>query len=221
MVLLGHTRDDQAETVLLGLARGSGARSLSGMRPVNGRFRRPFLSLPREVVHAAAVNDRLQPWQDPHNADPAYTRSRVRHDVLPLLEASLGPGVTAALARTADLLRADADALDTWASRIEVATTRTPEGGLEIAVDMQSVAGLPAAVRSRVLRRAAVVAGCPAGSLAEGHVRALDAFVVAWRGQGPVALPGGVSGRRDCGRLLLARDRALDPTESQETPGGR
>ena len=98
-VLLGHTRDDQAETVLLGLARGSGPRSLAGMAPVAGRFRRPLLDLPRATVRAA-VPDGFTPWDDPHNADPAYTRSRTRERVLPVLEAELGPGIGAALART-------------------------------------------------------------------------------------------------------------------------
>ncbi len=113
-VLLGHTRDDQAETVLLGLARGSGARSLAGMAAVRGRYRRPLLGLDRATVRAAAAGHRT--WDDPHNADPAFARARVRRDALPMLERELGPGIAEALARSADLLRADADALDGWAA---------------------------------------------------------------------------------------------------------
>jgi tRNA(Ile)-lysidine synthetase-like protein len=115
-VLLGHTRDDQAENVLLGLARGSGARSLAGMAGRVGFYRRPLLDLSRDTVRAA-VPPGVKPWDDPHNADPAFARARVRHRVLPVLEDELGPGVTEALARTAALLRADADALDGWADR--------------------------------------------------------------------------------------------------------
>ena len=109
-VLLGHTRDDQAETVLLGLARGSGLRSLAGMPRERGVFRRPLLDLPRETVHAA-VPAGAPLVDDPHNRDDRFARARVRHTVLPMLERELGPGIAAALARTADLARADADAL--------------------------------------------------------------------------------------------------------------
>ena len=122
-ILLGHTRDDQAESVLLGLARGSGTRSLAGMPPSSDLFRRPLLDVPRAVVIAAArdaagEDPRLEPWSDPHNVDAAFARVRVRTEVLPVLEATLGPGVVEALARTARLARADADALDAWADRI-------------------------------------------------------------------------------------------------------
>ena len=119
-VLLGHTRDDQAETVLLGLARGSGIRSLSGMAAVSGaggRYRRPFLQLDRQTARKACMVQSLPVWDDPHNADPAYTRSRLRHEGLPALEKALGKGVVEALARTAQLSRDDADALDAWAAR--------------------------------------------------------------------------------------------------------
>ena len=130
-VLLGHTLDDQAETVLLGLARGSGTRSLAGMAPRAGRYRRPLLDLPRELVaraaaEAAAEDPRLQPWADPHNEDPAFARVRVRAEVVPVLEAALGPGVSRALARTAALAREDADALDAWAERV-LADLRTAD----------------------------------------------------------------------------------------------
>jgi tRNA(Ile)-lysidine synthase len=197
-VLLGHTLEDQAETVLLGLARGSGARSLAGMATARGRYRRPLLDLPREVVRAAAAGHPT--WDDPHNADPAYARARVRHDLLPALEKALGPGVPAALARTAAQLRADAEALDGWAAE---AYARADDGQGALAVDV--LATLPAAVRTRVLRRAALRAGCPATDLAAGHVRELDRLVTDWHGQGPVDLPGRVRASRGRGMLLLSR----------------
>ncbi|MGH8869182.1 MAG: tRNA lysidine(34) synthetase TilS, partial [Actinomycetes bacterium] len=114
-VLLGHTRDDQAETVLLGLARGSGARSLAGMRAVSGRYLRPLLDVSRTTTEAACAASGLEPWSDPQNTDPAYARARVRHEALPVLDRLLGPGIADALARTARLLADDADALDAWA----------------------------------------------------------------------------------------------------------
>jgi tRNA(Ile)-lysidine synthase len=197
-VLLGHSRDDQAESVLLGLARGSGARSLGGMPPSRGPFRRPLLTLPRATLRAACAAQGLSPYDDPHNADPAFARSRVRTQVLPVLEAALGPGVAAALARTADLLRADADALDELAEAA-ADRLRAADGSLACA----GLADLPGALRSRVLRAAALRAGCPPAALASAHIASLDALVTAWRGQGPAALPGGVAGVRRCGRLHL------------------
>lgn len=134
-VLLGHTRDDQAETVLLGLARGSGIRSLSGMAAASGpagRYRRPFLQLDRQTARKACLVQSIPVWDDPHNIDPAYTRSRLRHEGLPALEKALGKGVVEALARTAQLSRDDADALDTWAAEAEL-SVRDETGRLECA----------------------------------------------------------------------------------------
>lgn len=201
-VLLGHTRDDQAETVLLGLARGSGARSLSGMPRRSGIYRRPLLGLRRDVVRAA-VPTRVKPWDDPHNADLAFARSRVRHRVLPVLEAELGPGVSDALARTAELIRADADALDAEAevalrASVIVGTNGLPgqphaandHGDGAIGYGVAELATLPMAVRSRVLRAAAIAAGCPSTDLTAAHVAAVDALITAWHGQAGIDLPG-------------------------------
>jgi tRNA(Ile)-lysidine synthase len=203
-VLLGHTRDDQSETVLLGLARGSGARSLAGMAARSGRYRRPLLGLARTVVRSAAAG--LETWDDPHNADPSFGRSRVRHSALPALEDALGPGVAAALARTADLLRADADALDAWVDQVYA--------GAADGLDVPTLAALPAAVRTRVLRRAALDAGSPAGDLSAGHVLEMDRLVTDWHGQGPLDLPGRVSASRRCGRLRFSNgnDTGSGPT---------
>ncbi|MDX3228269.1 tRNA lysidine(34) synthetase TilS [Streptomyces sp. ME19-01-6] len=233
-VLLGHTRDDQAETVLLGLARGSGIRSLSGMAQVSGaggRYRRPFLRLDRQTVRRACLAQSLPVWDDPHNVDPAYTRSRVRHEALPILEKALGKGVVEALARTAQLSRDDADALDDWAARAE-AEVRTdvrpagaaPAGGEALAepdaveptaveldaveldaveLDAVGLHALPPAVRRRVLRRAAIAAGAPAGSLFARHIEEVDRLITGWRGQRALNLPGRVEVRREGGRLVI------------------
>lgn len=201
-VLLGHTRDDQAETVLLGLARGSGLRSLSGMPPIRGVFRRPFLAEPRSVIRDAVTELGVEPWDDPHNSDPAYLRSRVRGDVLPMLEAQLGPGVGEALARTADQARADADALDGWAGRAgaELARQHWPVDGL-----MQ----LPQAVRLRVLRDALRAAGSPSTDLTARHLADVDRLLTDWRGQGPLHLPGRINVTRRYGRLSIGGDDIL------------
>jgi len=190
IVLLGHTRDDQAETVLLGLARGSGARSLAGMPARRGVFRRPLLDLPRETVRAAAPVD-IAVWADPHNTDPRYARSRLRA-VMPELSAVLGHDVSANLARTARLLRDDADALD--------AIARQRWGELSTPLDVAELAALPAAVRRRVL---ALAAG--PGGVESSHLDAMDALITQWHGQGPVALPRGRTAFRRRGKLHLER----------------
>lgn len=224
-VLLGHTLDDQAETVLLRLARGSGARSLAGMPRRDGLIRRPLLDVRRAVARQACIEADLDVWDDPTNRDPAFARARVRHRLLPELEAVLGPGVTAALARTADLLRDDADALDAAATTALAGALRTdavphiPAGtdavpadtvppvpaaeAAAVRLDVAALTGLSAALRSRVLRRALIQVGCPPTALTAGHVRAVDDLVTRWRGQRGAALPAGVTARRTGGRLTL------------------
>jgi tRNA(Ile)-lysidine synthase len=198
LVLLGHTLDDQAEQVLLGLARGSGARSLAGMPAARGRYRRPLLGVARAVVRDALGDLGAHAWDDPSNTDRTTARARVRHDLLPALEAGLGPGVTAALARSADLLREDADALDALAAEVVEGLPALADG-----VAAEALASHPDAVRRRALRLLLVRGGCPAGSLTRDHVLAADALVVRWRGQGAVALPGGARAVRSSGMLSL------------------
>jgi tRNA(Ile)-lysidine synthase len=200
-VLLAHSRDDQAETVLLGLARGSGIRALAGMPARNGRYLRPLLDLSRATLRTACLAQGLVPWDDPHNRDPSYTRARLRHQALPALEAALGPGVAAALARTARQLRADAEALDALAAE-HAGRARDEDGGWRV----DALAAMPLAIRSRVLRAAAVGAGCPAGAVTARHIEALDALVTGWRGQRWADLPGGIRCARRAGRLHFAEN---------------
>lgn len=190
-VLLGHTQDDQAETVLLALARGAGPRGLSGMpaaRIIDGvEFRRPLLGISRQTCRAACAADGLDPWEDPHNADPSYARARVRHDAMPALLKALGPDVVPNLARTASLIAADSGYLDSLAS---VALGQSlVDGGLSVA----ALESLPDPIRTRVLHAWAVSLGAPGAALSHRHVAALDALVTAWRGQGQTMLPGGIS----------------------------
>src|ERR1700689_222765 len=198
-VLLGHTLDDQAETVLLGLARGSGGRSLAGMAPRRGCYRRPLLAVRRGATRAACTELGLEPWQDPHNADFRYARARVRHQALPALETALGPGVAEALARTASQLRADAECLDelAFAESGQLRGDCSDPAGLEAGW----LRSLPAAIRTRVLRDAALMAGCPHVALTAGHIDRIDALGTGWRGQRWVDLPGGVRARRRDGKV--------------------
>jgi tRNA(Ile)-lysidine synthase len=196
-VLLGHTLDDQAETVLLGLARGSGGRSLQGMRPGFGVFARPLLGVRRDDTLTACQVEGLEVWDDPHNHDPGYTRVRVRDRVLPVLEDELGPGVAATLARTAEQLRDDTALLDELADRVLEGARR--EGGLDVDV----LRTQPPSLRHRALHQAALEAGVPAAELTRAHVLEVDRLLVDWRGQRWIDLPGPRRAVRRGGVLLL------------------
>ncbi|WP_218779936.1 tRNA lysidine(34) synthetase TilS [Cellulomonas iranensis] len=266
-VLLGHTLDDQAETVLLALARGSGERALAGMRPVRGRWRRPLLGLRRVDTEAACAAQALVPWHDPTNGrpvdggattgagageavlvpvvpgageavpspgDPAVLplRSRVRVEVLPLLERVLGPGVAQALARTADALADATDVVDDAAARLLAAARVGPPADPVVGrasdrpgatadgvvLDVATLAAALPGTRRRALHDAALAAGCPAGALTRAHVLAVEALVLDWHGQGPVHLPGGRVATRACGRLYL--DRPTRPAGAPDISGG-
>jgi tRNA(Ile)-lysidine synthase len=203
-VLLGHTLDDQAETVLLGLTRGSGGRSLAGMRRRFDHYRRPLLDVTRTDTVTACQVEGIEYWNDPHNIDPAYARVRVRRKVLPVLEEELGPGVTGALARTADQVRADMELLDQLGQAAYDDLRRDPDG-----LAVKGLAGLPPALRSRVLRLAALDAGATASELFHVHVTALGDLVSSRVGGGEVQLPGHVTAYLcpggEAGRLRFRR----------------
>ena len=209
-IALGHTLDDQAETVLLGLGRGSGPRSVAGMTEERPPYWRPLLAVRRATARQACLDQGLPVWDDPWNDDPAYPRVRLRAEVLPLLEDVLGGGVAPALARTAAQLREDLDALDGLAA----AHHRPEEAGLRVA----DVTALPAALRRRVLRRWLLGRGVT--DLQAVHLAAVDALLTRWRGQGRVDLPGGAGVVRTSGRLaLLPPDhRGDEPHDAQPHP---
>jgi tRNA(Ile)-lysidine synthase len=204
VVLLGHTLDDQAETVLLGLARGSGGRSIAGMRAAFDCFRRPLLDVTRDQTEAACTAEGITWWTDPHNSDPAFTRSRLRTEVMPVLERELGPGVARALARTATQLQADVAELDARA-RAAYDRIRHADG-----LPVTALAELSDAIRHRVLRLAALEAGAIPSDLAHGHVLAVDALVRDWRGQQGVDLPGHLRAVRRDGRVAFGRQVTPD-----------
>jgi tRNA(Ile)-lysidine synthase len=228
-VLLGHTREDQAETVLLALARGSGPRGIAGMparREIHGvPFLRPFLDVSRSQTRQACAELGLTPWEDPQNVDPVFTRSRVRA-ALGLLVDLLGPGTVANLARTAKLVAQDTSALDelaasaawqasvfgplAWDAAEQEHLVTDPAGGLHV----PALRELPDALRTRVLRRFALSLGCPPGALSSRHIDALDALVTDWHGQKAVSLPGGHHVARQANRLLPI----TPPPKASHTP---
>lgn len=198
IILLGHTRDDQAETVLLALARGSGPRGIAGMPRRRTGLWRPLLDVTRADTVQACIDLGLPVWHDPHNTDPAYTRSRLRA-AMPMLTRTLGSRLVGNLARTAELVAADNDALDHYAAEL---LERALAGGREPAVEI--LAPAPAAVLTRALRVWALAEGAEGDGLSYIHIAGLAALVTDWRGQGPVQLPGGRSVRRIDSRLTVA-----------------
>lgn len=202
-VLLGHTLDDQAETVLLGLARGSGATSLQGMAPVREdddgvRWVRPLLGVRRETTRVFCAASALDPWDDPHNLDDRYARVRVRERVLPVLEAELGPGIAEALVRTAEQLREDAEAFDEMIQETIEDIVEHAEAG--ISVSAAALAANPAALRNRIIR---LVVDSEFGvSLTRTQTVEVARLVTDWSGQGPIDLPG-CSAVRHGGRIVF------------------
>ena len=216
-VLLGHTRDDQAETVLLALARGAGPRGLAGMPARRGIFVRPLLDVARADTRKACAVLGLAPWEDPHNSDPAFARSRVRGSALPALVEALGPAVVANLARSAEMIAADNRALDEIAARELTRAGGAGEpaaggGAAEPAaegvadpptkLDISQLSEQSPAVRRRMLHSWARLLGAPGSALSHRHVTALDALVTDWHGQGAVHLPGDIRVTRDRNALV-------------------
>lgn len=200
LLLTGHTMDDQAETVLLALARGSGARALAGIPARRGRIVRPFLTIRRKDTMMACEALELEPWHDPTNfTEDGPRRSALRTRVMPSLVEVLGPGVVSGLARSAALLQADADELDRQARSamgVSVSAVRSDDWRCDM------LAALPDAIRTRMLKMLAENRG--AGPLTATHVAALDSLVTAWKGQGAISLPGGFEARREYGRLVIS-----------------
>jgi tRNA(Ile)-lysidine synthase len=204
-VLLGHTLDDQAESVLLGLARGSGAASLAGMAAVRRDddaaldWLRPLLAVRRAATRAACLAQDLVPWDDPHNADPAFARVRVRERVMPVLESELGPGIAEALARTAEQLREDADALGHLAEEVAEDLAEHAEAGISLPV--AALASNPPALRHRLIRLAVRAEFDVA--LTRAQTLEVARLVTDWHGQGPVHLPG-VRAGREAGSIVFS-----------------
>lgn len=212
-VMLGHTLDDQAETVLLGLTRGSGATSLAGMSEVNGLYRRPLLGLRREHTVTACADQGLEPWNDPHNQDSSFTRVRIRNEVMPVLEDKLGPGVAEALARTAQQLRQDAAVLDAMAAEV-MPTVFLPAlgentSGTQAVLDIAVLEELPIAIVNRVIRRSALEVFSV--SLSATHTASIARLITDWHGQGEAHVPG-IRVERQGAHLIMSSTPST-PTE--------
>ncbi|GGH64193.1 tRNA lysidine(34) synthetase TilS [Rothia aerolata] len=229
-VLLAHTLDDQAETVLLGLARGSGTRSLAGMAEVRRQGEltliRPLLNLRRADIEEICEAEELEPWYDPTNADESLMRARVRHTILPFLEEQLGGDVATSLARTAQILGPDSDYLDRQARQLvedetfvisaNLALPAEVEGEQILVLDRAEIAALPEALRRRVLSLLVQRVGGHAASFE--RLAALDAFVRELAVAGPVQMSGHVSAwkMRPAGPLRKRGVLVLGATQSSK-----
>lgn len=213
-VLLGHTLDDQAETVLLGLTRGSGATSLAGMSEITGIYRRPLLGIRRQDTVAACADQQLEPWNDPHNEDSAYTRVRIRTEIMPMLEDKLGPGVAEALARTAEQLRQDAVVFDALTAEmmptVLVPALGEPADSRRAVLEISQLEALPVAILYRVIRRCALEVFSV--SLTAAHTTSIARLITHWHGQGEAHVPGIRVERQ--GTQLVMSSTSSPPTES-------
>ncbi|HJV04492.1 MAG TPA: tRNA lysidine(34) synthetase TilS [Actinomycetota bacterium] len=209
---LGHSLDDQAETVLLGLLRGGGLDSVAGMPPVGSvppmgfPVVRPLIEVSRQETEAFCRALRLRPRRDPMNADRRYLRARIRHDVLPLLEEAVDRGVRDTLARTAENVRGDTDYLDSVASAAARGATTIGEG--EVRLDAAALAALPEPIAVRVVRQALRVAAASGGEwwsdVRAAHLHAiLD--LARRRGARAVDLPGGLLAARTKEYVRISR----------------
>lgn len=196
-IFLGHNQDDLAESVLLGLTQGAGTKSLAGMKTRDGLYIRPFLSVTRAEIIEACAEARIEYWSDPQNADERFTRVKIRSTIIPMLEDEIGPGIKEALARSARIFREDSDALDLLTD--EIFDTIADPTSIEISL----LEPLPSAIRKRVIRRA--LAGLGASRITAEQLGWVDALVSQWHGQREVALPAGVTARRESGRLALSK----------------
>jgi len=202
-ILLAHTQDDQAETVLMRLTRGSGAKSLSGMAQVSGKYIRPFLHLRKKLVHDSLDLIGLKAWQDPANTDHQFLRVKVRHELMPKIVEVLGESAISSLDKTSQLLRLDNQALEELAQQFFESQKDVKTNGLEIS----ELEKLPEAIRTRVLRIFAIASGVHPGPFSFEHIEAIDALVKNWHGQGNVDLPGFIQATRVNGSLRFVASK--------------
>lgn len=204
-VMLGHTLDDQAETVLLGLTRGSGPKSIAGMQRKNGMWLRPLLAIRRATTEAFCTDSGVEFWNDPHNQDPKFTRVRVRTAVLPMLEAELGPGIAESLARTGEILKDDLAYLDGQALAEFQRIAKV--GSTAITLAVADLEGLPKVIRVRIYQRALELFGTTNSRI---HLKSVDELIENWHGQKELTLPG-VRVIRKADEISFKTTKTLNP----------
>jgi tRNA(Ile)-lysidine synthase len=184
-VLLGHTQSDQAETVLLGLVRGSGAKSLSGMSPRTGTLLRPLLGIERSTTEQFCKDSGIRFWIDPQNSDTRFVRVMIRKKVLPFLEKHLGVGISKNLVKTGDQLRED----EIYLSQVSNKAFRkiSKSSGSTLSFAAGDLAKLSPAILNRVIK---IALDSFEKESSRVHVLAVADLVLSWHGQKPLSLPG-------------------------------
>ncbi len=207
-IFLGHNQDDQAETVLLGLARGSGLRSISGMPKIDDsrKLARPLLDIPRQTLRKACADAGIEFWDDPHNQDSKFARVRVRN-LADELEETLGPGFASALARTAESA-AEADELIEELAKKLVKKALVKAGARQINYSIESLAKAKAALRKKALYLICLEGG--AKNISRSQVLAVDELITNWHGQKKSSLSG-ITVERVNNQLVVKSTKPLKP----------
>lgn len=197
LILLGHNQDDQAESVLLGLTRGSGLKSIAGMKVLDGHYLRPLLGISKADLRQACLDAGLEFWDDPHNLDDAFTRVKIRR-LLNDLDQDLGPGLQAALARTAELASEADEVICAEAEKL-LAIAQTSRG-----LSTSLLADALAATRRKALLIWLQQAGAKTPSRAQ--VLAVEGLITNWHGQKPLKLSG-ITVERVAQELVTTKSR--------------
>lgn len=207
-VLLGHNLEDQAESVLLGLTRGSGLRSIAGMQPVDPdrRLLRPFLEISRASLRQACQDQGLSFWDDPHNQDPRFTRVKIRN-LLASLEAELGPGVSQALFRTAAVASEAEEFLSESAAAL-AQSAKQSGSARSVSYLVSALAAAPVALRNKALVLIAHQVG--AKDVSRSQVLAVAELISNWHGQKMVQLSG-ITVEREGELLVFKTTKSLNP----------
>ncbi len=201
-VATAHTANDQAETVLLRLLRGTGTRGLGGIYPVlEGKVVRPFLNLTRAEIESKLRERRLEYRTDPTNRDPRLRRNKVRMELLPLLEKEFNPEIITLLKELSDRARDDEACLEQQA-RDRARPWRVREGGEE-KIPVRALMEFPPAIGRRVLRQMILAARGDLRGLTHGHIEALRRFAAQAQSGRALRLPGGLVVRKEFDWLVI------------------
>jgi tRNA(Ile)-lysidine synthase len=205
--MLGHTLDDQAETVLLGLARGSGAKSMAGMPTLSAdrKYLRPLLRITRKETGSYCEDSGLEYWSDPQNLDTKFSRVKARLKVLPVLEEELGPGIAQALSRTAEILQDDISYLETQADQAFKEVAKTTNNA--VLIDVAGFEKLPKALATRVIHKSLYLMGAEPAKV---QIDAVMVLVNNWHGQKPLTLPS-VRVERKGQEIILKSTKTMKP----------
>lgn len=214
-IVLGHTLDDQAETVLMRLVRGSGALGLSAMKPWDGELLRPLLETRRDAVLAHISAYRLPYRSDPSNTDTTFIRNRVRHELIPLLEQRFNPNIAEALGRTARTLFEEHSALREVAAQLldRAAASSVLGTAFELSVLKSAPEGLGKTALREALRRFGGLR-----SVSFVHIERLFGLVNQGRGGSSLPLPGSRTATVRQGRLILTGQDPKAARDSREKP---